>query len=84
MDKTKIQYILNKIGPDTGQYKFIVSELYEHFSKKNLKLLEVGADSRVIKDLIPKNITYHSLDFGKDHTYSFNLDNGRFPIKDEV
>ncbi len=84
MDRTEVEYLLRSIRSDIKQYRFIVGELHRYFSKGNIKLLEIGAGSRVIKNLIPKNITYHSLDFGKEHTYQFNLDDGNFPIKNVV
>lgn len=84
MNNLEMQELLNNIRSDVKQYKPIVIELHKNFSKGNYKLLEVGADTRTIQNLIPKNITYHSLDFGKEHTFPFNLDDGKFPIKDNT
>lgn len=84
MQEDKLKAKLDKIRSDVQQYRFIVKELYEKFSDGEYKLLEVGADTRIMKRLIPKNIIYHSLDFGKEHTYPFNLDDGKFPIKDKT
>jgi len=82
--KPELRSLLNRIRSDVKQYKPIVLELHRNFNKCKYKLLEVGADSQAIKELIPRNIIYHSLDFGKEHTYSFNLDEGKFPIKNNT
>jgi len=61
---------------------------------RKMKLLDVGAGEMELKKVLPSNFIYHSLDYGtrsnenikseKEHTYLFNLDKGRFPIKDNV
>lgn len=84
MNNSELGAIMGKIRSDVKQYRPIVLELYKNFNKGNYRLLEVGADTRTIKDLIHKYIKYDSLDFGKEHTYPFNLDEGKFPIKDNV
>ncbi|MBM3232440.1 class I SAM-dependent methyltransferase [Candidatus Pacearchaeota archaeon] len=84
MNDRELQSILGKIRADVKQYRPIVTELHKNFSNGKYKLLEVGAGARLIKDLIPKNIIYHSMDIDDEQTYPFNLDEGRFPIQDEV
>jgi 2-polyprenyl-3-methyl-5-hydroxy-6-metoxy-1,4-benzoquinol methylase len=37
-----------------------------------------------LKNHLPQKFTYHTLDLGKENTYNFNLDSGRFPIKDNT
>lgn len=72
------------IRSDVKQYIPIVEELNKDFNKGRYKLIEIGANAHLIKDLMPKNITYHSLDLEGDNTYNFDLDNERLPIKNNT
>jgi len=53
---------------------------------KKYKLLDVGAQSHVIKGYLPSNIIYYTLDYsnehGKKNTFIHNLDKFPIPIKD--
>lgn len=64
------------------QYNKILKSLNKLDKSKEFRLLEVGAGERIIEKFLPENINYQSLDFGKTHDFDFNLDNGKFPIKD--
>ena len=68
-----------------SQYKPLLAYLdnLPQASKKQIKLLEIGAGSRILKKFLPANIIYHSLDYTGEQTYLFNLDCGRFPINDK-
>ena len=54
---------------------------------KKYKLLDVGAQEHVIKDYLPRNIIYDTLDYsdeyGKKNTFIHNLDKFPIPIKDD-
>jgi len=74
-------------------YEILLKYLFKsQNSTKPIKLLEIGAGNMEVKELLPKNIIYHSMDFGNEnnptlnkknkYTYLFNLDNPRIPIKD--
>lgn len=74
-----------KINSVENQYVLIINYLNEIARKsRKYKILEVGAGSKGLVKHIPKNTTYESLDFGKEHDYNFNLDDGKFPIKDKM
>ena len=53
---------------------------------KKYKLLDVGAQAHIIKNYLPSNIIYDTLDYsneyGKKNTFIHNLDNFPIPIKD--
>lgn len=80
-----------KFGSVEAQYKPVVKHLKNY--SKTARLLEVGAGDRTLKKFLPPSIKYESLDFDpnygkaffkKKHDYHFNLDDGKFPIKDGV
>lgn len=73
------------------QYNLILDFMQDIQTKK--KLLEVGAAEMGLKDLLPKNVIYYSLDFGVEnnpalegleYTYLFNLNDGALPIADKT
>jgi SAM-dependent methyltransferase len=74
-------------------YEILLKYLYKYQNlDRPVKLLEIGAGNMEVKGLLPKNIIYHSMDFGNEnnptlnkqnkYTYMFNLDNPKIPIKD--
>lgn len=67
-----------------NQYKLVIKEVNNLDKNKIYRLLEIGAGARLLKDHLPANIQYESLDFGEQHDFDFNLDNGSFPIKDNI
>jgi SAM-dependent methyltransferase len=69
---------LSSIG---NQYKLILNAV-KRLENRKYKILEVGASERDLSKYLPKNIIYHSLDFGDNHDFNFNLDSGKFPIAD--
>jgi len=82
METAELERLLREIRSDVKQYRYIVEDLHKNFRGRAFKLLEVGAGSCLIKPFVPDNISYHSLDFDESHTFSFNLDDGKFPIND--
>jgi len=52
--------------------------------KDNLKLLEVGAGDRVLKEIIPENIKYYSADLSGEQDYKVDLNKERIPVKDKT
>jgi len=73
-----------KLAPTENQYRLVIKETHKLDKNRDYKLLEVGAGQRILKNHIPNNIVYESLDFGKQHDFDFNLDDGKFPIKDNT
>ncbi|MEK6871945.1 MAG: class I SAM-dependent methyltransferase [Nanoarchaeota archaeon] len=61
---------------------------------KKMKLLDVGSADNIIKNFLPKNIEYYSLELPKEeqdedlrdynHEITFNLDDGRIPVEDNT
>jgi len=78
MDKKTIKKILIEYN---GYYPFILKEIYNLPNDKKYKLLDVGAADKILKRLIPENITYYGLDLKGDYDYEVNLDKGKIPIK---
>ena len=79
-----------KLGPTENHYRPVIK--YLNSLKNNIKIIEIGAGSRILEKFIPKNITYHSLDYNSEHMkkyhntkhdFNFNLDYGKLPIKNE-
>jgi SAM-dependent methyltransferase len=75
------------------QYKSLIELLAKRQKNgKSAKLLEIGPGEMTLTRFLPNSIEYHSLDIGdkksysagkgKKQTYLFNLDDGKFPIKD--
>ena len=62
------------------QYRLFAKEI-QTLPNKSYSILEVGAGERIIKNQLPKNFKYKSLDMGKDQDYNLNLDEKKFPIK---
>lgn len=52
--------------------------------KKNAKLLEVGAGGCILKSLLPKNISYSSVDMFGSPTYKIDLNHKKIPEKDNT
>ncbi|MFC1682217.1 class I SAM-dependent methyltransferase [Nanoarchaeota archaeon] len=72
-DKPMIPY-------DRKQYEVALSLLPK--SDKKLKLLEVGASDKILKDILPKNIEYFSSDHEGENDFVVDLNKGKIPIKD--
>jgi len=77
-----------KIDSVEHQYLLAIRNL-KNWNKKT-KLLEIGAGNRTLKKFLPHEITYHSMDFDPEdknaffkvkHDYTFDLDKGKLPIK---
>lgn len=66
------------------QYEKILESLKKLDKNKRFKLLEVGAGDRILKKFLNSNLDYDSLDFGDSHDFNFNLDEGKFPIKNDI
>lgn len=47
-------------------------------------MIDIGAGKKYIKKFLAENIEYESLDFEGDHDFLFNLDKGKFPIKENT
>lgn len=74
-----------KLNSVENQYRLVTKQFSRpELMNRKFKLLEVGAGSRGLENHLPKNVSYKSLDFGKEHDYNFNLDDGKFPIKNGV
>ena len=73
---------MNKLTSTEKQYSLFLKSLKLINPNKIYFLLDVGGGEGIIRKFLPKNIIYHSIDFGKKHTYNFDLDKGKFPIKD--
>jgi len=54
------------------------------FPNKKYKLLDIGANENFLKGKLPKNIMYSGLDYNGEQDYVFDLEKGRFPIKDKT
>lgn len=70
-----------------NHYKLAIRNLKK--IRRKVKLLEIGAGNQAIKQFLPKNITYHTLDYASDfykkkNTYDFDLNSGKLPIKSET
>lgn len=72
-----------KIRSDSKQFRLPVRVLNSFPKDKELKLLDIGADSKYLRDFLPPNIKYYSLDYSGNHDYIFNLNKGKLPIKDK-
>ena len=76
------------LGPTDNHYKLAINNLRKLTTMK-LMLLEVGAGSKRMKEFLPKNIEYHTLDYAEDFwkdsfTFNTNIDKEDFPIEDET
>lgn len=71
----------DKIGRDENQYIIVLKYLLK--LKKDIKIIEIGAGRSVLRNKLPKNIKYYSMDMSKGHNYVFNLNKGKLPIKDK-
>jgi len=69
--------------PDNHQYGIIYSKIKGIKSK--VKVLDIGASQNflLLKKNLPGNFIYHTLDFGPQYTFNFNLDEGQFPVKSD-
>ena len=52
--------------------------------KGNFKLLEAGADEELLKGLLPKNISYCSVDMFRNPDYKLDLNVEKIPVKDNT
>lgn len=83
---------MQKYDKTQNQYHSVI-EFAKSLKNRKINLLEVGAANMRLKNWLPPNIEYHSMDFGSQHnpslnskneyTYLFDLDSGNMPIKDE-
>ena len=69
-----------------NHYKLAIKDIKK--LKANLNLLEIGAGNHALKEFLPENITYETLDYasdfyGKKNTFDHNLNEGKIPIKDK-
>lgn len=76
-----------KLGPTERHYLLAIRTLRSMGDGRSLKILEVGAGPKMIKDFLPKEFEYHTLDnaegfWKEDYTYSHDINRGKFPIKD--
>lgn len=74
-----------KLGPTEKHYNLILKELKKIGKENELKVLEIGAGSKLLENFLPTNFIYHTMDNGnefwkKNYTYNHNLDEGKFPI----
>jgi len=63
------------------QYEFTFKILSK--ITRPVRLLEVGARECMLEDILPKNISYTSLDMVGDSKYIVDLNKDRIPVKDE-
>ncbi len=73
---------MKNFGPTERQYKKIFNSINK--IGKKINILEIGAGNRILKKYLNPNVIYHSLDFGDSHNFNFNLDEGKFPIKENI
>ena len=74
------------LGPTENHYKLAIGEI-KKLTNKKLLLLEDGAGSKRIKEFLPDNISYDTLDYAEDFwndsfTFNTNIDKEDFPIED--
>ncbi len=75
-----------QIPHDLSQYKIVLS-LLPRINKK-IKVLEFGANEKILKNFLPKNYKYFSSDFPtgvyakKDYDFIINLNEKKIPLKD--
>ena len=77
------------LGPTDNHYRLAINEIKKLKSDKKLVLLEIGAGSKMIKNFLPENIQYDTMDYAVDYwkdsfTYNINLDKEKMPIKDKT
>lgn len=70
-------------------YNLAVKKINLLDKTQNLKLLEIGAGHELLKEYIPRDIHYFSLDMGGDvwdvkPTLIFDLDSGKIPLKNNT
>jgi len=78
---------MNNLGSTNKHYKLAIKEISK-LDKNKKFLLEVGAGTQIIKNFLPQNIIYHTLDnignlLHKRYTFNHDLNSGRFPIKSD-
>lgn len=64
-----------------NQYKIALTFLPR--TDKKLKLLEVGAQHGILKEFLPRNISYISLDMDEESDYDVDLNNEKMPFENE-
>jgi SAM-dependent methyltransferase len=72
---------MKKLLEVESHYKPVIKYLENCKGNEKIKLLEIGAGSKILKKFLPKNVIYHSLDYKGEHTYLANLDDGKLKIK---
>ena len=77
------------LGPTDNHYRLAINEIKKLKSDKKLMLLEIGAGSKMIKNFLPGNIQYDTMDYAVDYwkdsfTFNTNIDKEDFPIEDET
>jgi len=69
---------LKELGSDNGQMILPIKTLQSLSQDKTYKLLDVGGGAHILKDFLPPNIEYNSLDVEGNQDFVHNLDN--FPL----
>lgn len=72
------------IRSDAKQFRLPVKFLNSLPKNRKYSLLDIGADKKYLKDFLPNNVKYHSLDYMGDHNFVFNLNKGKIPIKNST
>ncbi len=52
--------------------------------KKDIKLIDVGSQDNKLKELLPKNVTYKSLDMGGNADYTCDINKKKIPVKAKI
>jgi len=80
---------MTKLNPTDNHYRLAIKEINKLNKTRKFLLLEVGAGAKTIKNFLPKNIIYHTLDNAENfwkqkYTFNYDLNKGKFPIKDNI
>jgi SAM-dependent methyltransferase len=76
---------IKDVRSDARQFILPIKTLQNLPKDKKFKLLDVGGGyNNYIKDFLPENIQYHSLDIRGEHNFIHNLDKFPIPIKDNT
>ncbi|MBS3076665.1 methyltransferase domain-containing protein [Candidatus Pacearchaeota archaeon] len=70
-----------KLRSDAPYLKLPLEKINALPKNKTYKLLDVGAGPKHLKSFLPKNVRYHSLDYGGVHDYLIDLDKSKIPVK---
>jgi len=72
-----------KLGRTAKQFKRALAVL-KNF-KGRAKLIDIGAEGKLLKNFLPENIEYYSLDCKKgDYDYIVDLDKQKIPVEDQT